>query len=109
MKVAVIDERDSTGLIRSPGFRVFDWIGEEALQGQVPSAMWAYEITGASLWEVLEWAESSREPAPSLSEIYACSPDLLNEGGVDLIFLGSLAWRHDDEGELIHERTTILL
>ncbi|AGW40345.1 5-oxo-1,2,5-tricarboxylic-3-penten acid decarboxilase [Leifsonia xyli subsp. cynodontis DSM 46306] len=108
MKVTLIDERDSTGLIEAPSFRVFDWVGEEALQGQT-TALWAYEITGASFWEALKWAESPRDPSPSLSELYACSPDSLNEGGVDLIFLGSLAWRHDPEGELTLERTTLML
>jgi hypothetical protein len=108
MKVALIDERDSTGLIEAPKFRVFDWVGEEALQGQT-TALWAYEITGASFWEVLEWAESPRDPTPSLSELYACSADELNPGGVVLAFLGSLARRRDGEGEPIIERTTLML
>ena len=51
-----------------------------ALDRGQTTALGAYEITGASFWEVLEWAESPRDPSPSFSELYACSPDLLNAG-----------------------------
>lgn len=92
MHVHAIDERDSTDLVDAPTYRVFDWVGDAALAGET-TALHAYELTEASLWDALKWAQTNRTPAPSLSEIYACTTD---GRVVTLVFLGSIAWHRGD-------------
>lgn len=94
MNIRSIDERDSTGLIDSPTYRVFDWVGEAALDGET-TALHAYELTDAGLWEVLDWMRDSRDPLPSLSELYVCTP---GDQGVTLVFLGSIARHRSTDG-----------
>lgn len=101
MHVRAIDERDSTDLVDASTYRVFDWVGDAALAGEA-TALHAYELTEASLWDALKWSHAERTPAPSLSEIYACTSD---GRGVTLIFLGSIAW-HRDAGATQAEHVT---
>lgn len=105
MRVRVIDERDSSGLVEVPVFRVLDWVGEAALRGET-TASYMYEVDGATITEVIEWAVRDREPAPSLSEIYATVAD---PDGVTLVYLGSLERRRGPGGDIDVAPSTLRL
>lgn len=105
VRVTTIDERDSTGLVAEPVFRAFDWIGERALAGETTD-MVAYEIEGAMIADVLDWARGDRDPSPSLTEIYACVHE---SGGVLLVYLGSVARGRSARGDTVIESSRLRL
>ena len=66
MQARVVDERDVNVEIDVPVFRVHDILEES---GGSPAWICVYEISDASVSEVLAWTASARTPAPVWSEV----------------------------------------
>lgn len=87
MRVREVDERDVNVEFDVAVFRVHD-ILEEDHAG--PSRILVYEISDASVSEVLEWTSRARTPAPVWSEV-RCLVTGIGRGDVATVLLGTVA------------------
>lgn len=74
MKITEVDERDVNVELDSAAYRVHDILSEDKSGAAIVKV---YEVTNASLEELLAWVASARTPCPVRSDIYCVAAGLV--------------------------------